>query len=224
MRVNDFSGNTRRMLHAASFPFFDIQVGGGHLTRGVLIALFVVVLLGVQGCASRPPDTFILTEPPAVGGQNARNRQLLVAAPSAVKALDGEQIVVRTTQASIRNLSQSRWADRLPALVQDRLIQAFERSGRLGGVGRPGEGLAIDYQLTTSIRSFEIVVAQNRNEALVEISARILDDRNGIVVAQNVFTARAAVSGAGSEASVLALNAAFGQVVSDMVSWTLARM
>ncbi len=86
------------------------------------------------------------------------------------------------------------------------------------------EGLAIDYQLTTSIRSFEIVVAQNRNEALVEISARILDDRNGIVVAQNVFTARAAVSGAGSEASVLALNAAFGQVVSDMVSWTLARM
>ena len=47
-------------------------------------------------------------------------------------------------------------------------------TGRLGGVGRPGEGLAIDYQVVTDIRTFEVRVFGDRL-ATVEISVRVLN-------------------------------------------------
>ena len=57
------------------------------------------------------------------------------------------------------------WGDKLPRIVQSKLVEAFENSGKLGGVGMPGQGLAIDYQIVTDIRSFEID-ASNGNQAV----------------------------------------------------------
>ncbi len=42
------------------------------------------------------------------------------------------------------------------ALVQLRLLQAFQNTGRIGAAGLPGQGLAIDYQVVTELRRFEI--------------------------------------------------------------------
>ena len=43
----------------------------------------------------------------------------------------------------------------MPKVYQAKAIEAFEKSKRAKAVGRPGEGLSIDYQLLTNIRSFE---------------------------------------------------------------------
>ena len=42
--------------------------------------------------------------------------------------------------------------------MQARLAETFQRSGSFGGVGKPGEGLAIDYQVIAEIRAFEVSV------------------------------------------------------------------
>ena len=104
-------------------------------------------------------------------------------------------------------------------MVQSKFVTAFENSREVGGVGVPGQGLAIDYQVVTDIRSFEIDVTQH--VAVVEISAKILNDRNGTIIAQNVFRRTSPLGGAGNEDYIRALDRAFALVTSDIVAWTL---
>ncbi len=183
-----------------------------------VLALAALTLAGCAGQATN--DTFTLSSMPAVEGRAAKGRQLLVPEPTALKALDSEQIVVRLSGAELQYLSKSQWSDRLPRMVQSKLVQAFEATGRLGGVGKPGEGLAIDYQLLTDIRAFEVSTA-GPQRAIVEISAKILNDRNGSIVAQKAFRVEMPVSGAGNKAFVAGLDKAFAAVAAQIVSWSL---
>jgi len=106
-------------------------------------------------------------------------------------------------------------------IVQARLADAFQATGRLGGVGRPGEGLAIDYQVVTDIRTFEVRVFGDRL-ATVEISVRVLNDRNGVVQAQRVFQAAVPLTGTSNEAYVAALDLAHQRLTAELVTWVLA--
>jgi len=193
---------------------------------GLIVA--VAMLSVLSGCAgglvkASPPDTYALSSAPEVTGQRSRNRQILINEPTALKALDSEQIVIRPTPSSLQYLANSQWSDRLPKIVQDKLVQAFEDSGRVGGVGRPGDGLAIDFKILTAIRAFEIK-ADAGESAVVELSAKLLNDRNGVVLASTVFRATAPVAGSGNAAYVQSLDRAFEVVVRDLVNWTLSRI
>lgn len=193
--------------------------------RRLLLTSVIVPSLGLSlaACGSKAVnDTFDLTASASdvTTSASARNRQLLVADPSALKALDSEQILVRISGAEIRYLSQSQWSDRLTRVVQSKLLVAFENTGRLGGVGRPGQGLAIDFQLITDVRAFEIS-AEGADRGVVEISAKLLNDRNGTVKAQRVFRAEVPASGSDNAAYVAALDQAFARVTGDIVAWTL---
>ncbi len=192
----------------------------GNTRRTLLLVPLVSALLA--GCAGSPKnDTFDLSVSSAAEtqGPSLKSRQLLIADPTALKALDSENIVVRLSGSEVQYLANSQWSDRLPRMVQSKLVEAFEDTGKLGGVGRPGQGLAIDYQVVTDIRAFEIDTA--RNVANIEISVKLLNDRNGTVKAQEVFRAGARVSGSGNANLVKALDQAFAAATRDIVSWTL---
>ncbi len=185
----------------------------------------VALVLCLSGCAALPGggppplDTFELSAA-SVAGQRHSRRQILIAEPSALKALDSEQILVRVGGAEVQYLSKSQWSDKLPRMVQAKLVQAFENTGKLGGVGKPGQGLAIDYQIVTEIRAFEIDTVSRR--AKVEISVKILNDKNGEVRTQKVFAAASPVSsGATNPAFIKALDAAFTAAAAEIVDWTL---
>ena len=81
------------------------------------------------------------------------------------------------------------------------------------------QGLAIDYQVVSDIRSFEIDTAKNL--ANIEISVKLLNDRNGTVKAQEVFRSSARVSGSGNANFVKALDQAFAAATREIVAWTL---
>ncbi len=109
--------------------------------------------------------------------------------PTATRTLDSQQIVVKPTPQTIENLADSQWSDRLPRLVQLRLLQAFQNTGRIGAAGVPGQGLAIDYQVVTELRRFEIAF-QPGPTAVVEISVKALNDKTGVVRGSRVFQAQ----------------------------------
>ncbi|OWO91918.1 ABC transporter [Rhizobium esperanzae] len=187
--------------------------------RGTAIALPLTALI-LSGCGtSAKNDTYDLSASVDGDGPAAKSRQILVAGPTALRSLDSEQIVIRVSSSEIQYLSRAQWGDKLPRIVQSKLVEAFENSGKLGGVGMPGQGLAIDYQIVTDIRAFEID-ASNGNQAVVEISAKILNDRNGSVRAQKVFRAMTPAGG-DNVGFVKGLDRAFSTVVSEIVSWTL---
>lgn len=191
----------------------------GTAARAALVAVLATTLAAC-GSTQAKNDTFALSSVAAVEGPSARSRQILVPQPSALKALDSEQIVIRPSASEIQYLAGAQWSDSLSKMVQAKLVQAFENTGRLGGVGKPGEGLAIDYQIVTDIRAFEVQTA-GADAAVVEISAKLLNDRNGTVRAQKVFRATVPVGGSGNPAFVKALDAAFAAVSADIVGWTL---
>lgn len=183
----------------------------------------------LSGCAAlpfggpAPLDTYELSAPAPEQRPRSSRTQILIAEPTALKPFDGENIVVKPAPAVIEYLKGAQWADRLPRVVQAKLIETFQQSGRFGGVGRPGEGLAIDYQVTVDIRAFEIRVVGGER-AYVELFARVLDDRNGVSRAEQVFVAELPVSGTGNDAFAAALDGAFARVASDIVSWVGSRI
>lgn len=209
--------------------------GGGFCHRSVaradrsrLLASAValpMLLVTLAGCGTAPNDTFDLSavSTPVSTTASARNRQLLIADPSALKALDSEQILVRLSGSEVQYLSKSQWSDKLTRVVQSKLVEAFEDTGRLGGVGKPGQGLAIDYQLISDVRAFEIATGGG-DRGVVEISVKLLNDRNGSVKAQKVFRAEAPSSGGSSSDYVNALDNAFGRVTGEIVAWTLKEL
>lgn len=193
------------------------------MERISLFSAVAFVSLSLAGCAALPGggpaplDTYELSAPSPEAGRRSRI-QLLIAEPSALKALDGENIVVRPAPGEIQFLKGAQWADRLPKVVQARLAEAFQSSGAFSGVGRPGEGLAIDYQVITEIRAFEIRVGGG-GQARVELFVRLLNDRNGTVRASRVFEAAAGLPGESNENYVAALDAAFRQAATEIVVW-----
>ena len=187
-------------------------------------ALLLAGSAALPGGGPPPLDTYDLT---AVSVQSSTPRrartQVLVAEPGALKVLDGENIVIRPTAGSVEFLGGAQWADRLPRIVQARLVEALQATGRLGGVGKPGEGLAIDYQIITEIRAFQIRL-DGGDRAEVELFVKVLNDRNGTVRAASSFSATAPVSGSGNAAFTAALDQAFRSAAGKIVDWAIARM
>ena len=98
-------------------------------------------------------------------------------------------------------------------------MDALENAGRLRTVGRPSDRLTADFQLVTGIRRFEVNASGPAPIALLEISARIVSDKTGTVVAARVFRAEAPMAAVNGPAASAALNQAFGQLLPDLVRW-----
>ncbi|ASW06805.1 MULTISPECIES: ABC-type transport auxiliary lipoprotein family protein [unclassified Rhizobium] len=188
--------------------------------KAVIALPLLAALLGGCGTSSNN-DTYDLSASAKANGPSVKSRQILIPPPTALQALDSNQIVIRVSPSEIQYLGKSQWSDKLSKMVQSKLVEAFENTGKLGGVGVPGQGLAIDYQIVTDIRSFEINASGGHKTAIVEISEKILNDRTGTVKAQNVFRKVVPVSGGSNPDFVRALDAAFAGVTGELVDWTL---
>src|SRR5215211_4268425 len=158
------------------------------------------------GCSSRAaPTTYDLSAATA-RGRGAISGQVLVAEPAAVQVLSTQQIIVKDATGSISFLGSGQWADTLPRLVQARLIHTFENSSLIRAVTRPSSGAAGDVQLISEIRSFEVHTPAN--EAVVQISAKLVSDQNGRIFNGRIFTGRVPVAAVEAPNAARALDAA----------------
>jgi cholesterol transport system auxiliary component len=183
----------------------------------VLLAGLAFSLLAT--CSSAPLATYDLTA--ASGGFAARAGpgQLAILRPDATLPTDSDRIVVRADTLSVAYLTGAQWADKLPALVQSRLIESFQNAHLLRAVGRPG--MVADFSLQTSIRRFELDAA--RSEATVEISAQILG-QSGRIIAGRLFSGTVPVASSDPALVAAALDAALARVMRDIVIWTAPKI
>jgi cholesterol transport system auxiliary component len=190
---------------------------------GAALVLGMAGLL-LAGCGGAPKATFDLTAPRDVRVTSATPRGLLVVPPpTALQVLDTEQIAVSPRPGEVTYADNSQWTDRLPSLLQARIIQAFENGSRLRAVGRPGDRLTPDWSLVTDIRQFSVKVVDGEVVAVVELSAKLVTDRGGRIAAARLFSAASpgATDGAGAAA---ALDRALAVVLRDLVAWATARI
>ncbi len=140
----------------------------------------------------------------------------MVQEPSTIAALDSERVVVRAAGGELTYLPRTQWADRLPRLVQARLIQTFENRGR-AAVGRPTDRIAGDVQLIIDIRNFEVREASR--DAYVEVAAKLVGGTSGNVTTARLFSASAPVGTIDGAGATAALDQALGRVLLDVTGW-----
>ena len=194
----------------------------GDFWRGRRIMLRVAVpaaALMLAGCGGGPPATFDLAAVQNfAGAQNGRG-ELVVYAPTAALPVDSQRIVIRTGPEAVAYLKGAQWADRVPELVQTRLIESFQNAHVLRAVGRPG--LVANYNLQTDVRRFEVDV--EHGVARVEISAQIVT-AGGASVASKIFTAEAPAANDEAATVTAALNQALATVLRDIVVWAAPKV
>jgi cholesterol transport system auxiliary component len=192
--------------------------------RGLKALPVVGLALALAACSlfRPPPETFELTGPESIPKLNAGTAaQILIPEPSALKTLDSERIVV-ASGPKLSYVPKAQWPDRMPKVLQAKAIEAFEKSRRAKAVGRPGEGLSIDYQLLINVRSFEFRESDGDGVGYIEISVKLMDDRNGRIIAAKVFKGESGVENDEAADIVAAVDAALRKVLVELVRWTLA--
>jgi len=191
---------------------------GLQILRGSGVALSLML---ISACAAPPLATFDLSAPTVQAKARQMRAILVVQEPIASAPLDGDRIVVRVGGTSIAVVKGAQWADRLPRLLQNRLIQTFENAQLTRSVSRPGDGIAADRSLAWEIRRFEVQTEEAA--ARVEVSVKILDP-SGRVVAAQIFSASAPGSAGEGAAASAALNEASNDVLRQIVAWASSRL
>ncbi|MGI8569654.1 MAG: ABC-type transport auxiliary lipoprotein family protein [Methylocella sp.] len=185
--------------------------------------LFPVLLAGLPfhllaACSSAPRVTYDLTPAEGFAARGGRG-QLAVLLPDAILPADSDRIVVRTNPQSVAYLFGAQWADKLPSLVQSRLIESFQNAHLLRAAGRPG--MLADVSLQTSIRRFELDAA--RGAAIVEISAQIIGP-SGRITGARIFAANVPAPSSDPAVVAAALDAALAQIMREIVIWTAPKI
>lgn len=211
----------------------ELKSKAGNAARaalGIALALSLAgcggsgVLGGLIGTGNNPTPTFDLTAPRNFGALPARARGLLaVDQPTALQILDTEKVVISPTPGEVAYLPDAQWVDRLPKLMQARIVQSFENSSRIRAVAKTQDRINADYLLVIDIRQFGIVASESP-EAVVELSVKIVYQRGGRIAAGTVLMSRVAANGTSGQAATLALDQAFSDVLVKMVKWTSRRI
>ena len=193
--------------------------------RAVRTGLAAAATIVAAACSTATPvPTFDLIAPRDFGHVRPARGLLVVAVPTALQALDTEKIMIEPSPGEVTYASDAQWSDRLPRLLQARIVETFENGTRIRTVARSGDRVSADAQLVTDIRQFSIQVGNGGKEAVVELSVKIIGERGGRIAAANVFYAHVPAAGANGQAAVNALNDALAIVLVDLVRWTATKI
>jgi len=182
------------------------------------LALAAVAAASLAACTtllSGPPSAIYDLSAPRNAAPARGSAQVLVPQPTAVAALDTNRIAARPSSSEYAYIGGSVWSDSLPKLVQARLVQYLQNSGRVKAAAIPGQGLLIDYQLVVDIRAFELAPTG----VVADFAVRLMDDRNGRVIRSRVFRAEQPVASADARTVVQALDRALIQIFEKIGPW-----
>ncbi len=190
----------------------------------------VMACLGLAGCTSggvlglgsgAAPQTYDLVAPKSVSRATAHRTkwQLVVKEPMAVRALETDRILIKPGRELISYYGNAVWSDRLPRLIQVRLIESLQDSGRFRAVGGGRERMEADLGLLTQIRAFQIEARKNKTSAHVSLFVKVMDERRARIIRSRVFEAIVPAYKDNTPAAVEALNQGLTSVLNKIVKW-----
>ena len=142
--------------------------------------------------------------------------QLALPEPTAVAMLETQRMLF-SPSGDYPDFTEFVWADSIPKLIQARLIESFENYDIAHAPLRAPDIGQVDYQLLIDVRRFQIATDPQAT-VQIAVSARILD-KNGKVVASNVFEQNQKLDSLEPAAAVAAFDDAFGRLAKDLITW-----
>jgi cholesterol transport system auxiliary component len=195
------------------------------------IVLFAVpVLMVPSGCSSlipSPPVPQIYRLSPQIEdpqGPPIPNSKLIVDLPTASQSLDTDRMALMQGRIRLDYYADSVWTDRLPALLQSLMVEAFEADGRVADVGRDIYRLTKGYLLRTEIRRFEAQyegTANSAPEVVVVLALQLTASPEGRSVGNTLISVRTHAAQDKVDAVVMAFDNATGDALAQSVAWTV---
>lgn len=196
-------------------------------TRRLLCALSLLVLLG--GCESLlpvggPPPQLYQLSPKSTFPDNLPpvNWQLIVEVPFASSALNTTRIAVMPTPLQVDYYARAAWTDRVPLMLQTLMVESFQNTRRIVGVGRDTIGLRSDFILKTELRDFQ-AEAHDPAGGLVRIGidAKLVRMPERLIVAAAEFREAWPAKIDDLSSVVTAYDEALGRALKKLVTWTI---
>ncbi len=142
--------------------------------------------------------------------------------PAAPTAINTDRMAIRPSSLQVEYIPDVKWTDRAPALVQTLMVESFENSGKIVGVGRRAIGLTGDYVLSSELREFEAVAdGAGGATVVVRLVLKLVRQSSGSIIAST--TAEQTVESASDKPAdlVVAFDTALGKVLKRTVQWVL---
>lgn len=146
---------------------------------------------------------------------------LRVTKPQTSEFLDSPRIAVVPDGNLISNYANSRWSDPAPVLLRNRLLDGFQRDGRVTLLSTDETNLQADYELGGQLQAFQSEYRGKAVEVVIRLDARLVRGRDQRIIASRRFEVRQPVGDAKVPTVVAAFGQAGDQLNKQVVDWVV---
>lgn len=200
------------------------------ITRRRMIA--TSCLMSLAGCSlvSDPQPSQMYQLAPAdldPAPSPAPRGSLAIDTPTAPENLDSDRIALTRGATRFDYYADATWTDRVPALLQTLLLEAFEANGSIADVWTDPDSMTAGYVLQTQIHAFTArydVAAASPPVVDVGLDLRLVRLPGQRTVGRTLIADQTAAAQNNLSSVVQAFDAATGKALNDCVTWTLRAM
>ena len=168
-----------------------------------------------------PSDVYRLAAAPAATQGTPVAWSLRVTKPQTSEFLDSPRIAVVPNGDLISSYANSRWSDPSPVLLRNRLLDGFQRDGRVTLLSTDDTNLQADYELGGQLQAFQSEYRGTAVEVVIRLDARLVRGSDQRIIASRRFEVRQPVGDTKVPPVVAAFGLAGDQLNKQVVEWVV---
>jgi cholesterol transport system auxiliary component len=146
---------------------------------------------------------------------------LRLAKPQTSEALNNPKIAVIPQGDLISSYKASRWSDPAPMLLRNRLLDGFQRDGRVPLLSTDDSNLQADLELGGNLQAFQTEYQGSAASVVVRLDALLVRGYDQRILASRRFEVRQPLSDVKVPAVVAGFGQASDQLTAQVVAWTV---
>lgn len=143
--------------------------------------------------------------------------------PIASEVLNSPRIAVVPQGNLISTYKGARWSDPAPALLRNRLLDAFQADGRVQRLSADDANLQADYELAGELQAFQSEYSASGLAVVLRYDARLVQGRTQRILASRRFEVRQPVADKQVPAVVDGFGQATDKLAAQLVDWAVAQ-
>ncbi|WP_339453903.1 ABC-type transport auxiliary lipoprotein family protein [Pseudomonas sp. EA_5y_Pfl2_R50] len=194
------------------------------LTRLALLAGFTLISACSILPQSEPSDVYRLPTaqvPASTGSAATQHWSLRLNKLQSSEALNRPTIAVIPQGDVISSYKGSRWSDPAPVLVRNRLLDGFQRDGRVTLLSTDDSNFAADLELGGSLQAFQTEYQGTQASVVVRIDALLVRGYDQRILASRRFEERQPLNDVQVPAVVAGFGQASDRLTAKVVAWAV---
>ncbi len=189
--------------------------------KATLVGAVISVLAGCSVLPKTEPQAHYALPAISLQSQDQGITQagvLFVAQPQANRLVGSNQILVQTADSSLLSYKGSLWADNVPTLLRERLINAFTDVGLFESISGDA-ALRSDHSLETYVQRFQIQLGTEQPTIQIQLSANLIESTTATILRSQRFQVQQVAASTAMPDVLHAFGQATDQLSLDLIQW-----